>query len=228
MAELDEEKVVTNGENEPVPAPKGKRGQKGGPRVVKNEEGEEGVRMSTDDYREFMDGQKKMFGLVGDLKDQLDALTSNSKKPSNILKRVNERIISLRVWEGKLVIGFKNVSEYKGKEKFVYSRPDPNNPKEQIEFVQLILDGADEPVEVQYVPFLQGADSTSFKVEEIKRTPIEIDLGYIDKKILDNDGYNMVSTNVLVPNIVTQEKLAYVIRKEDGTLATVPEQIINM
>jgi len=169
---------------------------------AKNTEPKEMISMPKEDYNEIL-GSAKMFKKGYDsLKAEIEELRKgqqgqrDSSLPA-VMKKVTERIVTLRVYNGDAVIGYVNKSDRPDGRRFVYQEQDPTNPKEKIDYIDIILSKSEEPVKVQYLDFLNTTDKVACKVLAEKREEKETTHGVTEKIVFS--GETRKQTGIIVP-----------------------------
>lgn len=181
------------------------------------------------------------------LKDRLTAIELKTGDTSNLLNmniedllnKKKEKIVRVAFMEGKLVVGFENVSPIQGRTKYVYDRIDKERDGQSRQFVKLLLadpetygtDSGDIEVrEVRYVEFLENANRIRGKVIEENQNPDKEFLGMVESKILpEGDNYRMIGTGVMVPNVVKWNNAVYTIKLDNYNNPVVLEdRVVNI
>ena len=156
------------------------------------------------------------------LRNDVDAQGAH---PGVTLKKVLERTVRVTFVDGHAVIGFVN----KGSETqkiYVVAEPDPNDRNKELLFVELILQGVDAPVRVNYNNFLKQAERRACKVKDVKKSVWTIDQGTVRQKVMD--GFSLVETDLIVPLEVTGETRTYEVEIAPGTNLLINEAYVNM
>lgn len=124
---------------------------------------------------------KKKEDTISNLMKRLSEV-ANTSSPTN-LKQITEHTCVVRTHNGKVVIGFDNKSKmaHKGREKYVYEAPDPENSKEDKLYVDLLLEGVDKPVTVEYLEFLRSDEMMTVPIKKVMTEEIVKDDGVVEK-----------------------------------------------
>lgn len=119
--------------------------------------------------------QKVIAELTGLLRD---------KQGPNVLKKITDRIVSLRFVNGKAVIGYKNRG-VEARPQYVYEKKDPIDQTKTVLFVDLILEGETEAFPIDYNEFLREAERVECTVKKVEETEWTINQGYVKRKEVD-------------------------------------------
>ncbi len=142
------------------------------PEVAETEEEKtqvpEGMQLvSTADLKALIEAGKNAERLSKQLLAEREE-TRNVNGNPRVMNKITEKVASVRVVDGKIVTGYVNHSKLKDGRRFVYQIPDPTNPKEKIDMIDLVLMGEDEPKTMQYLDFINGSDKIQCKIKSIQ------------------------------------------------------------
>lgn len=148
---------------------------------------------------------------------------------SRVLRRVTERRVEVRLVDGKVVVGFKN----RGSEErpvYIYEVPDPKDPKQNVSMVDLLLEGSDEPLTVNFSEFRREGERAQCKVVKTEEKEWVLNQGVVKKREVEE--YAMLELDYDVPlDIVGKARFFYVeVPKEFGGPRTVQihENYVNI
>lgn len=166
------------------------------------------------------------------LQDKVDKLDSNAVATGpngvQIRRKTNVYDFTMRKWDGHIFIAYENVGTEK-RPLYVYNIYDEKERK-NVQYANLILQGVDKPVKVDYITFLRDAERFKVrKVSEVKKSDTQ-EFGYLPKKEMAENGYGMFETMVMVPVEVTTDHFTYVVQlpeDEGGKEMTVDQQAIS-
>jgi hypothetical protein len=159
-----------------------------------------------------------------ELMRQIQEKTQDNGSPIKVHRPITKREVSVRFISNKPVIGFANKG-VESRPTFVYKAPNPSDPKESIEFVDVILLGDKEPIKVPYLDFLRDSDRRQCTVLETKEEPWEIEQGSVrQKSIVD---YSSIETDIIVPVLITGVARSFVVLI-DGNRVEINEKYVNM
>lgn len=183
------------------------------------------IEVDADTLRELISQNKKFQQDIIDL--QKNAVAQNPNQGMEIMKTAKkETLLKMRKWQDKYFIGFVN----KGKENkplYVYSEYNPQT-REQVQFCDVILDGENKPVKLEYVEFLREAERVLVKMK--RKIELEDKItrqGFVQKKDFADNGYGMFETMVQVPIDVVEKQYAYVVELEDGRELEISQECIG-
>lgn len=180
--------------------------------------------ISNEELRELMEQNRVLIKQNRDLKKAIEEGGGASAEPLT-LKKPKEHTVKLKFVDGKPVIGFAN----RGSEKspvYVYEKPDPNNPKERIGFVDIILKGVKEPMPVVYTEFLAEADVEVCKILKIEKEDASEQQGMVAG--VEVKDYRMEETGVQVPVLIEKQRYTYTVELPDGKSLDIDEEYVNM
>lgn len=183
------------------------------------------IEVDADTLKELISQNKKFQEDIIDLKK--NAVAQNPNQGLEMFKTAKkETLLKMRKWQDKYFIGFVN----KGKENkplYIYNEYNPQT-REMVQFCDVILDGADEPVKLEYVEFLRESERVLVKMK--KKVELEDKVtrqGMIQKKDFADNGYGMFETMVNVPVDVIEKQYAFVVELEDGRELEVTQECIG-
>lgn len=171
---------------------------------------------SFQELQEVVSGQNK---LIEELK------TSSGNATPKVLREVKERTVRLKLVDGKPVIGFAN----KGTDTrpvYVYKAPNPQDPRNDILFIDVLTLGAKEPVKMVYAEFITDMETLEVKVKNIKEEHWTIEQGQVVKREVRPD-FSIVETDYIVPVEVKGVHRTYIVDFKDKELE-VDEAFINI
>ena len=116
-----------------------------------------------------------------------------------VLKRVTERKVRIMFIDNRAVVGYKNRGA-DHKPIYIYEKPDPNNSKEMISYVDLLLDGmkeGDKPLSVPFKQFREEGIAVECRVSEVEEKEWTINQGTVRRREVEE--YSMVDTDTEVP-----------------------------
>jgi hypothetical protein len=172
---------------------------------------------------------RKLIASNKELQNKVDKLDSNAVAtgPNGVQVRRKATVFkpTMSKWDGHIFLAYENMGTEK-RPLYVYNVYDEKERK-NIQYVNLILDGVDKPVKVDYLTFLRDRERIIVtKISESKKQDVKED-GYIPKKEMAENGYGMFETMVMVPVEVTTDHFTYVVKlpeDEGGKELEVDEQ----
>jgi len=158
---------------------------------------------------------------------QKNAVAQNpSNNPTMMKTGKKETLLKMRKWNDKYFIGFENVGK-PNKPLFIYSEYNPQT-RESVQFCNVILEGEEKPIKLEYVEFLRESEKVLVKM--VKRIELEdkvTNQGVVQKKDFAENGYGMFETMVQVPVDVIEKQYEYVVLTEDGRELTVTQECLG-
>lgn len=147
-----------------------------------------------------------------------------------VRRKTREYDYTLRKWEDKIVLEFQNMGTEK-RPLYIYNIYD-QGLRQNVQFVNLVLEGAKEPVKVEYITFLRDAERIKGrKVSQVEHEDVQ-EYGMIPKKEMAENGYGMFETMVMVPVEVTSKsytvKLKLSEKDEGGRELEISDKWLNM
>lgn len=164
---------------------------------------DEKIEVSRAELSELIASNRALQEQLRDLKQAVDEtngrVTTQKKSPKVHTARV-------RAIDGKIVTGFVN----RGVEKrplYVYERNNPSNPRERVNYVDLILED-NSVVSVPHLEFLQEAETVEAKIIDEKVIQLSESQGKVTRKEVDFTKYRTVDTGEEVDaEVVMQESV---------------------
>jgi len=185
----------------------------------------EGYQMvSTADLKALIEAGKNAEKLIRTLQEERDEDRDGTPKT---IKKITEYTASIRKYEGVPVVGYVNHSRLPNGRRFVYQKPDPTNPKEKDDWIDLILHGKDEPVSMLYLDFLNMTDKVVCKIKKIDTKEQEAPIiEYVNK--VEYGDWSRKETDQVVPVEVTYvERTITLTEPESGEDLVINELFVN-
>lgn len=159
--------------------------------------------ISQEELKELLANQRKLMeqnaAILKENAELREVLKSPEGGSTRILRRVTERKVRLMFVDGRAVIGFANRgSEHKPV--YVYEKPDPNNSKEMIAYVDLIREDMKEgekPLTVPFKQFREEGASAECRVVHTEEKEWVINQGLVRKKEVEE--YSSIELDMEVP-----------------------------
>ena len=145
--------------------------------------------------RTIMEQNKQLASENAGLKELID---KDGLGSSRLLKRITERKVEIRFVDGKAVVGYKNQGTQTSP-KYIYSKPDPKDPRQEIDMVDLILEGmeAKDAISVPYSQFCKESARKSCKVVATEEKEWLINQGTVKKREVEE--YSSIELDFDVP-----------------------------
>lgn len=150
---------------------------------------------------------------------------------TRILRRITERKVEVRLVDNRVVLGYKNRGS-ENRPVYIYEKPDPKDPKQNILFVDLILEGAKEGevFPVEYKQFRTESARAICKVVKTEEKEWLINQGVVKKREVEE--YSSIELDFDVPlDVVGKARFFTVdVPKDFGTprQVTVHESYVNI
>lgn len=154
------------------------------------------------------------------------SIVADNQKPNTLRPdEVKERTVRILFVDGKAVQGFKNVGT-DTRPSYVYSKPDPENPKERILFVDVLFNGSKEAVSVPYNDLLREGIREECKILNEEKKEWDVTQGQTTQKVVKD--YATEETGILVPIRVIGEKRVFTVALPEGGEMVIHENFVNM
>lgn len=172
--------------------------------------------------RRLQESNSKLEGMVDQL--NANAVATSPQNNTTVMRRNKDYFLNMRMWEGKYFLGYENVGTEK-RPLYIYSEYNPQT-RESVQYCNIILDGVEKPIKVEYVRFVR--DSEIVKVKQLSKSEHEevVVQGSVQKKDFAENGYGMFETMVTVPMEVIYKKYTYKVLLEDGRELEIDEKCL--
>lgn len=199
-------------------------------KVLDQEKDSKSEKMEVDvkTLKELIESNKKLQESNARLEGMVDQLNANavatSQQGATMMRRNKDYFLDMRRWEGKYFLGYENVGTDK-KPLYIYNEYNPQT-RESVQYCNIILDGVEKPIKVEYVRFVR--ESEIIKVKQLSKSEHEevIVQGMVQKKDFAENGYGMFETMVTVPMEVVYKKYTYKVLLEDGRELEIDEKCL--
>lgn len=189
------------------------------PPTVKEEK--ETVNVDKATLKELIQTVKDQAKSIEDL--QKNAVAQNPNQGMEISSAPKFKEPKTRKWQDKYFIGYENIGK-PNNPKYVYDIYNPQT-REMEQFCNVILDGEEKPIKLNYVDFVRESERVKVKIKKTIELPdLVITQGYVQKKDFADNGYGMFETMVSVPLNVITKQYNYLIEVEDGRELEVTEE----
>lgn len=133
------------------------------------------------------------------------------------IERTQDHELNLREWEGKLVVNVTKSWNERDK-----------RTSEEVPMIGIYLQGAEEPVSVKLVDFMNKTKMVMVKLKETRVIDPGVQVnGSVEVKNVKYDSYTTIGTGVRVPMKVTTPKVVHDVIFDDGTEMTIPDEAVN-
>lgn len=122
--------------------------------------------------------------------------SQSNAEGTRVLRRVTDRKVEVRFIDSKAVLGYFNRGT-ENRPQFVYTKPDPKDPRKEVEMVDLVLEGAKEGLPVEYSQFRKESAKAQCKVVKTESKEWLINQGVVKKKEVEE--YSSVELDFDVP-----------------------------
>ncbi len=138
--------------------------------------------------------------MLNDAAERGAQMAKDSGQTGLVRKAVKEHFASLRFIDGRAVVGFANKGT-ENRPQYVYTIQDPKNPKENIEMVELILEGMkeSEAMPVNFIEFLSETPRVRCKIVKKTEEPWEITQGTTERTTVPEGSYEVSYQGYRVP-----------------------------
>jgi len=160
---------------------------------------------------------------------QVNALNQNAvatevNKPI-LQKKKNEKDVGIRVFRKKIVVGWENVGTAERPE-YVYSEYD-DSLKDFVQYINLFFINEEKALKVRYTDYLRDSEKVWARVLKETHTEEVQTQGYVQKTELTDNGYGMMTTQVVVPLDVTIKNTVFTVQLKDGQEIDISEKFIG-
>lgn len=145
---------------------------------------------------------------------------------SQTRKKVKDHKVTICFVNGHPVVGMVDQSRG-GTKEYIYELPNPRKPGDMISYVDLILDGVDEPLKkVNFVQFLNEAERQELLYTDVKDEPWEISQGTTEATEVKD--YHMEGSGNRVSLDVTGKHRTFKVILSEGRELWITEDAVNM
>lgn len=152
--------------------------------------------------KEMTEQNKKILSENAELK----AMMGDGAGTSRILKRVTQRVVEVRMIDGKVVMGYINHGTDKSPQ-FWYQKPDPKNQNQMIDWVDLVLEGAKEAMPVQVSSFRKESQRVKCRIVKVDEKEVIENQGVVKKREIEE--YSSIELDFDVPLDVIHKVFFY-------------------
>lgn len=144
-----------------------------------------------------------------------------------VLRRIKDHNVIVRCIDGKVVLAYKNRGT-DGTPMFIYTKPDPKDPTQKLEYVDVILEGmkTGESMTLPFGDFRKQSERVTAKVIDTKEKEWEMNQGMTKKREVDN--YSMTELDFDVPMDVVGKVRMYTVELPSGRRVTIHENYVNI
>lgn len=138
--------------------------------------------------------------MLNDAAERGAQMAKESGQTGLVRKAVKEHFASLRFIDSRAVVGFVNKGT-ENRPRYVYTIQDPKNPKENVEMVELILEGMKdgESVPVNFIEFLSETPRVRCKILGRKEMPWEDTQGTTERTSVPEGTFEVAYSGYRVP-----------------------------
>jgi len=207
-----------------------KAGKAGGASPIKApkvETGENKIEVSESVLKDLIASNKDYQARIDKLESNAVATNGGISAFNNpmMMKKNKETFIRMKKWDDKYCIGYENVGK-PNKPIYVYNEYNPQT-REMVQFCNVIIEGEEKPLKLEYIVFLREAESVLVKMKQKIELEDKItNQGMVYKKDFAENGYGMFETMMQVPVDIIEKQYKYVVELEDGRALEIDEQVI--
>lgn len=181
---------------------------------------DEQITIASSELRELLESNRKLM--------QKLAESEKEDVPTLLRKEIKERSVRVTYVGGKPVVGFANRGT-ETKPQFTYERPDPENPKESILYIDVILEGEAKPLPIRYKELMNEAEHVECKVLRTEEKPWEVLQGMVEAvELPEGDQYRMESKGYQVPVGATGTKRVFTVQLPCGREFAIADDYVNI
>lgn len=174
------------------------------------------IEVSREMLMELIESNKEMKKSIEVLNANASATSGMGNNGPMVLRKNRDIKLHLLKWNDQYFLGYQNMGR-ENKPLYVYKEYNAQT-RENVEFVNVILEGSPEPIKMEYVTFLREAERVEvLKVSQVERETV-IEQGMVYKKDFAENGYGMFETMVQVPVEIISKEYTYTVKlpAEDG------------
>lgn len=154
------------------------------------------------------------------------SIVADNNQPNTLRpEEIKERTVRIMFIDGKPVQAFANRGT-DARPNYVYSKPDPDDPKERILFVDVLFLGEDKPTPVPYNDLLREGEREECKIVKEDKKEWDVTQGQTTQKVVKD--YATEETGVLVPIKVIGETRVFTVKLPNGKEMDIHEKFVNM
>lgn len=115
---------------------------------------------------------------------------------TRILRRITDRKVNLRFIDNKAVIAYFNRGT-ENRPNYIYTKPDPKDPRKEIDMVDLVVEGETKPMSVEWSQFRKESTRVACKIVKTDSKEWIINQGIVKKREVEE--YSSVELDFDVP-----------------------------
>lgn len=151
---------------------------------------------------------------------------SREENPTQKQKETKERLVTVFFIADKPVIGYANRGT-ENRPKYIYEKRDPMDDKNILAYVDVIVEGREKPISLDYNEFMRECDRKECKVVKVEEKEWTINQGNTFGRSYMEGTYHMIE-GVLVPVEVKGMTRIFTVEIPEGGEATIHERYINI
>lgn len=182
--------------------------------------------VKTSDMKELLAQNRELAKKVDLLSQKVEGGTEEYK-PTLLTKAVKEHVVRVTFIGDKPVIGFANRGT-ETKPLYIYEKPDPNDSKSRILYVDVMLQGDEKAIPMRYIELLQEGDHRPCKVKCVEKKEWEEIQGSVEAQVIEGENYAPTKLGFEVPVGVTGAKYTYTVELPDGSDLVIKDEYVNI
>jgi len=184
---------------------------------------DEKIEISKDKLEAVLDQNKELM----EMNRKFQELLNNKEEQKGVMRaeEIPESTVRIMFVDGKPVKGFANRGT-KERPLYVYEKRDADNPQERVLFVDILLEGKDEPIPVNYNELFREGLREECPVIDTKNKEWKIVQGEASKKVIKD--YTMTETGVVIPMEVRGTSRIFTVKLPNGKEMDIHENYVNM
>jgi hypothetical protein len=184
------------------------------------------VEVSKSELQQLLDQNKQLMAENSNLVSAVTELQRNPAGTQPVVNRaVTERTVKISMVNGKPIIGFANRGTAT-RPSYIYDRPDPNNPRNMLLYVDLVIQGVEKPVAVNYNEFLREHEHAQCKVLKTEDKPWVIPQGFVPRQEVQD--YRMQQTGEMVQVEIVGKSTVFTVELPDGKPLEIADAYVNI
>lgn len=146
---------------------------------------------------------------------EIKTLMGEGAGSSRMLKRVTQRIVEVRMIDGKVALGYVNHGTENSKS-FFYEKPDPKDARNMITMADVVLEGSKEALSIDWKQFRKESKRVKCKILKTDEKEWIENQGTVKKREIEE--YSSIELDFEVPLDVIHKSYFYTVEvpKEFG------------
>lgn len=190
---------------------------------------EKTISIKETELKELLDSNREMAKNVKSLSDRVNELSgiAEPERATLLRKSVSDTKVRVTFLNGKPIVGFNNRGT-ENKPVYIYEKPDPNDPKNRILYADVMLEGAEKPMTVQYIELMQEGEHVECLVKKTSVKEWAEEQGHVEAQEIKGDSYSPNKKGYDVPVGAVHKDITYTIELPDERLIDIDAEYVNI